>query len=80
MIGVEIGTVEEKDSFYGLGKSEMKRVINEFGELMKNASNDIVVGSRSLKQQAVEKCGYSNVDFDHYGFMFHQHSDYFNML
>lgn len=79
MVGVEIGDAEKEDGFYNLGKTEMKRIINEFGSLMQKSSQDIVVGSRSLKQQAVEKCGYSNVDFDHYGFIFHKHVEYFNM-
>lgn len=79
MIGVEIGEQGEEDSFYDLGKTEMKRVINEFGNLVQKSSQDIVVGDRSLKKQATEKCGYSNVDFDHYGFMFHKHIEYLNM-
>ena len=57
----------------------MKNVINKFGELMQKSSSDVVVGSRSLKQQATEKCGYTNIDFDHYGFIFHESVEYFNM-
>lgn len=79
MVGVNVGETGEKDTFYDLGKNEMKNVINKFGELMQKSSSDVVVGSRSLKQQATEKCGYTNIDFDHYGFIFHESVEYFNM-
>lgn len=79
MVGVEIGEAGESDTFYDLGKNEMKKIINKFGELMQKADSDVVVGSRSLKQQSIEKCGYTNVDFDHFGFIFQKSTEYFNM-
>lgn len=79
MIGVAVGETGQEDEFWDLGKTAMKQVISEFSGLMQYAANDIVVGSRSLKSQAVEKCGYTNVDFDNYGFIYHHAYQFFNM-
>lgn len=79
MVGVEIGDPGEEDDFYDLGKTKMKEVLHEFEELLAKSDKDIVVGSRSLKQQAVEKCNYTNIDFDHYGFIYHETMEYLFM-
>lgn len=79
MIGVEIGEAGEKNEFYDLGRIEMKRILTEFEQLLSKAEKDIVVGERSLKTQSIEKCGYTNIDFDHYGFMYHSQLEFFNM-
>lgn len=79
LIGVEIGETGESDDFYDVGKAEMKNRLQQFANLISKASEDIVVGSRSLKQQSAEKCSYQIQDFDHFGFSYHYHYQYFTM-
>lgn len=80
MIGVKIGEQGEKDGFYDMGKDKMKKTLASFEKIINDPNEDIVQNNRSLKEQAIEKCGYKNVKFDHYGFIFHKHTEYFNML
>lgn len=79
LVGVEIGETGDSDDFYDLGKSEMKNRLQQFANLMSKSDEDIVVGSRSLKQQSAEKCNYLAEDFDHFGFSYHYHYQYFVM-
>lgn len=79
VIGVEIGENNQEDTFYDLGKNQMNNVLNGFEKLISKADEDIVVGERSLKQQANEKCGYTINDFDHYSFAYHHAYEYINM-
>ena len=79
MVGVEIGKPGDRDAFYDMGKEKMKETLINFEKILKDPNEDIVKNNKSLKEQATEKCGYKNVEFDHYGFMFHYHIEYFNM-
>ena len=79
MVGVEIGEAGESDDFYDIGKTEMKNRLQQFLQLVSQADEDIVIGSRSLKQQSNEKCNYEIGDFDYFGFSYHYHYEYFTM-
>ncbi len=72
MVGVVINSENTRDDFGPLGKTRMKEVLNEFSGIISDPQKDIVVGSRSLKEQSITKCNFKNVPFDHYFFGYHK--------